>query len=69
MDKELILSLKRQINLGLEESKIFSQNESALLLTFSDAQISYFVHQMWRFFGYQKEKGQNAALDLTKKFY
>jgi predicted transcriptional regulator len=46
MDKELILSLKRQINLGLEESKIFSQNESALLLTFSDAQISYFVHQM-----------------------
>lgn len=43
MDKELILSLKAN-QIGLEE--IFSQNESALLLTYSDAQISYFVHQM-----------------------
>lgn len=46
MDKELILS-HRRITLGLEEKmKNSLRNESALLLTFSDAQISYFVHQV-----------------------
>jgi len=39
-------------------------NESALLLTFSDAQISYYVHLVKSFF-LGIRNGRNAALDLT----